>query len=258
MTTSGPRTFAYWCQIPSRPNFGDGLTPWLITRLTGRAPHFRAADDPRPKLIITGSVLAQAGPAAIVWGAGIMSKDDKIAPGIDIRAVRGPLSRARALDCGANCPPVVGDPALLLPRIYSPTHKRANGIGLALHFADAPWAGPLVNGGPDLKLIDIQRPVERVIDDLTACRAVASSSLHAIIAAHAYGVPTLWLRLRPLPSGDGTKFADYFASVGLEPDLLECPPDRIDPDEVAARARLPAFLPDLDALWNNCPLERLC
>lgn len=209
-------------------------------------------------MLVTGSILAQAAPAATVWGAGIISKADLIAPGIEIRAVRGPLSRARALACGANCPPIIGDPALLLPRLYSPRRSGSLSIGLALHFADAPWAAPLVRKCPDLELIDIQGGVEHVIDALAACSAVASSSLHAIIASHAYGVPALWLRLGPLPSGDGTKFADYFASVGLEPDPLECAPDRIDADEIAARASLPVFVPDLDALWDSCPLERQC
>ena len=63
-----------------------------------------------------GSVAALAGPGAIVWGAGVMNADDRIDPRAELVAVRGPLTREAALRSGVPCPPVYGDPALLVPR----------------------------------------------------------------------------------------------------------------------------------------------
>jgi hypothetical protein len=40
---------AFWCQSSSPVNFGDALTPWLIHGLTGRLPHYGAADSPHHK-----------------------------------------------------------------------------------------------------------------------------------------------------------------------------------------------------------------
>lgn len=254
--TARERVAAFWCRIPSRPNFGDALTPWLIERIAGVRPRFLEAADPRPKLFVTGSVIALAGPGSTVWGAGILHRTDAVCPDATLLAVRGPLTRARALACGAACPEVYGDPALLLPRFYRPPPIRCSGVGLVPHFSDLPRLRGQVEGSAELRLIDIQDPIERVIDQLAACELVASSSLHGIIAAHAYGVPAVWLKLRDLPSGDDSKFTDYQLAIGAEPR----PPVRVAGDRVTAehlRDAMPA--PDARAeqaerLWQACPL----
>lgn len=255
---SAPRPIAaFWCRIPSRPNFGDALTPWLVRRITGRPPRFKSPEQSGPTLFATGSVIAMAGPGATVWGAGIMRRDDPICPQATLLAVRGPLTRARALACGVPCPEVFGDPALLLPRLYRPPPRPRAGIGVIPHFSDMPRlagrvADHLAQAGA--RLIDIQQPIERVIDEITACEAVGSSSLHGLVVAHAYGVPAVWLALRELPSGDGSKFLDHFAAVGVEPTRLACPGDRIDVDAIVRHAALaPPF--DAEPLWRACPLR---
>jgi hypothetical protein len=68
-----------------------------------------------------------------------------------------------------------------------------------------------------VKLIEVNRDVESVIDDILACENMASSSLHGIIEAHAYGISACWIeRTGTGLIGDGTKFFDYFSSVGIE------------------------------------------
>jgi pyruvyltransferase len=57
-----------------------------------------------------------------------------------------------------------------------------------------------------------------VIRDLMSCRAIASSSLHGLILADAYGLPNAWLDSDAggggsRPGGGEFKFYDYFASV---------------------------------------------
>jgi len=58
-------------------------------------------------------------------------------------------------------------------------------------------------------------PLE-VARQIASCTKIVSSSLHGIIAAHAYGIPAAWVQFSDKLSGDGIKFADHFASVGSE------------------------------------------
>jgi hypothetical protein len=243
---------AFWCRVPSRPNLGDALTPWLIRKITGRAPRFVPPEDPRTKYFVAGSIIRWAGPGSIVWGSGLLDRRDSVSPHARILAVRGPLTRARALECGADCPETFGDPALLLPRFHGPPPVARAGAGIVPHFSDWPrLAGRALPAG--LRLIDIQAPVEQVVDAVASCEVVGSSSLHGLIVAHAYGVPATWLKFRDLPSGDDSKFRDYFLSIGQEPPgPVLAARDRVDPESVF-RAAVPPPRVDTGALWRACP-----
>jgi pyruvyltransferase len=248
---------AFWCRIPSRANFGDALTPWLIRRLTGRGPRFARPGDGVPKHLVAGSVLAYADERSTVWGAGIISRSDHVDPAARILAVRGPLSRERALDCGADCPELYGDPALLLPRVVPaavPAHERRGG-GVVPHFSDMPRVGAAWRDPSGLDLIDVQSPVERFLDRLTRREWIASSSLHGIVAAHAYGIPAAWVSFGDLPSGDGSKFRDYFLSIGADvPEPVRVSPGKIDATALERHLVAPQLGGlDLDLLWERCP-----
>jgi exopolysaccharide biosynthesis predicted pyruvyltransferase EpsI len=54
-----------------------------------------------------------------------------------------------------------------------------------------------------------------ILDQISSCELVVTSSLHGLICAHAYGIPTVWAKsINPL-IGDNVKFYDYFQSVNL-------------------------------------------
>jgi pyruvyltransferase len=250
------RVCAFWCRIPSRPNFGDALTPWLVQRLTGRHPVFVRPEDPRHKYFVTGSILSYAGARCTVWGSGIMSGDDSVSSAANLLAVRGPLTRARAVACGADCPPVYGDPALLLPRFYRPTSNQRRRMGIVVHFSDSPRLAASQCSSKDIQWIDIQDPIESVIDQITSCEFVASSSLHGLITSHTYGIPAIWVKFCDLPSGDDSKFHDYFLSIGEEPpEPVWLKYDRIDCAGLARLVKLPLIRLDLEPLWQACPFR---
>jgi hypothetical protein len=233
------------------------LTPWLIRRVTGVYPAFARPGDAVLKYLVSGSIAQYAQRLCVLWGPGIISRSDVVSPKATLVAVRGPLTRARALDCGADCPDVYGDPALLLPRLYTPAPSCRSGVGIAPHFSDKPRVGPELEGRSGIRLIDVQAGVEPFVDALTSCEAVASSSLHGIVASHAYGIPAVWIKFRDLPSGDDSKFHDYYLSLGEEPpEPLPVRAADLDPDALAELARVPRALPDLDRLWEACPFRQ--
>ena len=252
----GEPTFAFWCRYPSAPNFGDALTPWLIHKLTGDYPVFAWPDASTPKYLVTGSIIEFATATTTVWGAGLLSRDDWIHAGATILAVRGPITRQRALECGALCPPVFGDPALLLPRFYQPRSRGSRGrIGIVPHYFDKPGMFAYWRPPEHCALIDVQQPVERVIDEIASCSHILTSSLHGLIAAHAYGIPALWVQFGAKLLGDGTKFRDYLSSVGQP---LYAPLDidihSFQPETLVGNIPAPPRL-DTDPLCEACPFR---
>ncbi|WP_375049747.1 polysaccharide pyruvyl transferase family protein [Bradyrhizobium sp. 8-10B] len=247
-----PAPLAFWCRTPSRPNFGDALTPWLIHRLSGSHPRFVPPSHGQDKFFVTGSIVSLARANCIVWGCGIMNADDRISTEARLLAVRGPLTRRRALACGADCPEVYGDPALLLPRLFAPPRAVRRSPSLAPHFSDVARldAAGLATSG--LRVIDLQSPIETVITKICQSEWLVSSSLHGLIVSHAYSIPAVWIKFRDLPSGDGSKFRDYYASLGI---------DGIEPIAVNGATELGALerhawcpqLIDTDRLWRACP-----
>ena len=248
------RIHAFWCRTPSRPNFGDALTPWLIRRMTGQHPTFMRPEDRREKYLVVGSIIGFAGRASTVWGSGIMNRDDQVSPDARLLAVRGPLTRARALACGADCADVYGDPATLLPRLYSPSSTGQCRCGVVGHFSDMPRLKGRWRDSAQLQLIDIQDPIETVIDRIASCDCIASSSLHGLIVSHAYGVPAVWIKFRDLPSGDDVKFHDYYLSLGSDaPTPLRLNYDSVDAHKLVKQASLPRVPFDSEPLWRASP-----
>jgi pyruvyltransferase len=244
-------------------NWGDKLNPYLATAITGKKILHRADVYPLPSHPIhywIGSHLATActDPNAIVWGAGFISYTVPIeGRPREIHAVRGWLSADRLQQAGIEAPDVVGDAALLLPRFYTPkTTERRYSLGIIPHCFE--WDEPFfveARKWKDSLMIDITAGIEEVVDQINACDRIISSSLHGIICADSYGIPSLWLQASEKPAGDGFKFRDYFTSVG-----------RADWDPVSVcagtrRAEVESRFTDyrididLDALWNACPLK---
>jgi tetratricopeptide (TPR) repeat protein len=252
-----PPVTLHWATVPIvRDNWGDKLNPHLVELLTGRpARHADHVDrkDPTPIHSVIGSHLANANGRTIVWGTGFITTSDQVRETPrQICAVRGPISRQMLLDQGIDCPPCYGDPALLFPLFYRPAMRKRYKLGLIRHVRDQPVTAipPLPEGVIE---IDINGDLLHVVDQISACRRIASSSLHGIIAAHAYGVPALWLKLSDNVRGDGTKFRDYYASTGtwdIEPVSFGEGDSYRDLYDLC---HLPAAPVDLAALLRACP-----
>lgn len=162
-----------------------------------------------------GSIMRLCGHDVIVYGSGIRNRYQKVLPG-SIRCVRGPLTRRRLLELGFECPPIYGDPGLLLSRFYKPKPVApVVPLGIIPHQVEYSEVAAMYSDDLRAQVIDMGcGDVEQVIDQLVSCERVVSSSLHGIVFANSYGVPVRWIRFSNRITGDDTKFRDHFGAIG--------------------------------------------
>jgi hypothetical protein len=140
------------CLYYFKNNYGDDLSPYLLSKLSDESIKFRKPFSIKrlvldlmimgrdllffkglhnfslsysvtsPLLLSVGSIISLAGKNCCVWGSGINYKDDTVCISAKIKAVRGPLTLKRLEELGYPDIQNIaeGDPALLLPLVYTP------------------------------------------------------------------------------------------------------------------------------------------
>ena len=219
-----------------KPNFGDQISPVIVDALLNESiQRVEWTEEGKAiKMSAVGSVIHSLRDGTKVWGSGIMT-DELPSDKLEFHAVRGPKTRKFLLDSGyttQQVPEVYGDPALLLPEIYTPkvlpwtrdmwvviphhscldsAHRRNYWGNLtAEDFEDWEMFG--------YRVIFPNEPWQDIVDAIANAKGVISESLHGLILADAYNVPNVWWN----PNEDSGlaghagnfKFEDYFDSVG--------------------------------------------
>ncbi len=206
----------YWRQ-PNMVNFGDVLSLKLVERIVGQEVEVykKKKFTYEKKLLAIGSVLICASQNDVVWGTGTngkrIQKNDFDFTKLDIRAVRGPLTRKLLIETlGMECPEIYGDPALLIPYFFPELKKKKYpeyDFIVIPHYTEQSLF-------PKNNKVEIVYPTEdvfAVIKKILNSRFVISSSLHGIIVAEAFGIPARYLRVtenEPL-----LKYQDYYLST---------------------------------------------
>ncbi|MCX6810746.1 MAG: polysaccharide pyruvyl transferase family protein [Candidatus Berkelbacteria bacterium] len=241
-------------------NWGDLANGFFLKLVLGKEPTLINYDDESYKktnseyFLIIGSILALADEQAVIWGTGFMKYGEKVKGNPrKILAVRGPLSREGLLAQNIDCPAIFGDPILLYPRFYKPDIEKKYALGIIPHYSDVdnPWLKENID--PSVKIIDVKQSGNGFVDDILSCKKIASSSLHGIIVADAYDIPSTWIRFSDADWGNGFKFRDYFLSVGrkdADPLLIE---EKINLKEIFNNFSDYKINIDLDKLWENRP-----
>jgi hypothetical protein len=240
-------------------NWGDKLNPFLIGRLSSsRVLHESQVFSRYVPAVywVIGSALGRVRVRnSVIWGAGFLFDHELMSiPPKAVLAVRGHLSAAKLKKQGLIERDVaVGDPALLMPLFYQPVMLPAAEIGIIPHFRERDL--PLVQDlrrEQRFKVIDVCSGLQEFCDEICSCRQILSSSLHGLVAAHAYGIPARWLRFSDRPKGDGFKYHDYLSTV-CRPETAAKAETVADVFKMAGRSTDIVKLPDLSVLLDACP-----
>ena len=236
-------------------NFGDALNKPLVEAIAGKEilrinEEKGSLDSPAYSAI--GSIIQFLNRPCIVWGSGIIGLDYELkAKPREVLAVRGPLTRKRLLDLNISCPEVYGDPALILPRYFPATKSPTYELGIVPHYVDAD--NQFLPKDERIKIINVYDKPMEVVKQILDCRRIMSSSLHGLIVADAYRIPSLWLKFSRKIFGKDFKFYDYYASIGcpgMRPYIVNAPQKWLHLMNLCSKKPL---VIDLEKLIASCP-----
>ena len=206
-------------------NWGDYINPFLVEKLTGKkvVSYKRVYNiKNRRKLFGVGSILHHPGlENSIVWGSGFIYPPKKLYGSPSrILALRGKKSAKIFEKFGVAHNHIYGDPALLFPTFYNPVKEFKYKIGIIPHYSElkAFENNLKVLNNKDVKVISPMVPgneVYKIIDQIKECEIIISSSLHGLILADAYQVPSLRFNYSNKLVGGDFKFEDYYSGIGL-------------------------------------------
>lgn len=200
-------------------NFGDCLQPDTL-RHYGLTPVY-VPSMAKSDIIMAGSILQSLNSdfQGYIIGTG---GDRQIYsfPDSKILAVRGELTKNCLTPPVNNC--LIGDCGLLTKLLYPKDVKKRYRIGIVPHFVDLNNEAikRLKAEYPEEILIisPLQKP-SLVVEQIKSCRHVLSSSLHGLIVADSFGIPSRrWVDRHTMPDIEfhDYKFHDYYSSIGIK------------------------------------------
>lgn len=228
----------WWQPGNGTTNFGDELSRVVVERVLQRK--IEEATKEVPKLLAIGSVIHFADTGDCIWGSGINGKhlDRRYYrfKAVDIRSVRGPLTRSFLLSMGHNVPELYGDPALLMSFLFPEFQKCSKRDHIIIpHVSEE-----AIYRGQD-NVVMPSEPWEDVVRKIVESDFVISGSLHGIIVAESFGIPARLLYCKstePLYKyidyymGTGRDYFTYAQSVEEALKLRGEPPPIFDPEAI--------------------------
>ncbi len=192
-------------------NLGDNISPVIVNYVARkRNIVLDKAVEETKHLFAIGSIITAGPQDCTVWGSGLLNTkilNRLVSRKLDIRAVRGPLTRIILLDQGYKVPEVYGDPAILMPLVYDVSVEKKYRVGLVTHFNET-----VEYDSEEVfhRINIVTDDYKKFVQEIKSCELIISSSLHGIIFAEAYDVPAVLLR----PNCDMLKYFDYYYSTG--------------------------------------------
>lgn len=211
----GQITLEYWSK---KTNLGDALAlvvyEWMLKQHSNYEQDSTLEKGKITHLMTVGSILNMGDFDATVWGSGILSVgvlkeiyNKAQYRRLDVRAVRGPITRDILENAGYTVPEIYGDPGILMPFIY-----KSNSIERTIPYLIIPHYSQIEQFmSRGYKCLDIRTTDYKFfIDQMKKSRLIISSSLHGIILAEAYGIPAVLLNNNDI---DLLKYYDYYFST---------------------------------------------
>lgn len=209
----------YW---DSEPNFGDVIGPYLVSNIANM-PIMNTLNTDTPCLMAVGSILNMIDRnGVVVWGSGLIDEPSSkelykirnYKP--QVLSVRGKKTSDLLEKSGISVvnKDAYGDPALLMPMFYKPKAMDSNKISVCPHFLHKPEFKKAIQVNDNISIIDVQKNMESVVDEIASSSVCISTSLHGLIISQAYGIPWVWLEVIDNNlKGNDFKFLDFFSTI---------------------------------------------
>jgi pyruvyltransferase len=202
----------YWAPSDDTQNFGDHLSAVIVNRLLSYFNHVLDEAVAQPaRLLAVGSILHFARDGDTIWGTGVNGKvqvSEHRFRTLDVRAVRGPITREFLMKRGIAVPEIYGDPALLLPRLF-PGRFRASG---QRPYVVVPNLHDLETLSRESNIVSPLLAWNTCVERILEASFVISSSLHGLVIAEAFGIPARHLRITE--TEHMLKYQDYALGTG--------------------------------------------
>lgn len=219
----------------SYPNIGDILNAFMLDKLFGIKvvmTNFWDADllaigsildslliNEQELLDMNGEISEKSD--IHIWGTGLMYEcveKKKFSRPVKVHALRGRLTKERvSYMLGYNVDCILADPGLLASLVYNCDEKKYQ-IGIIPHFIeyDEKIFDDLLRYYQNAVIIDVKNHPMRVLQQISQCECIISTSLHGLIIADSYGIPNQWCVYSDKVLGNGYKFRDYYSAFDLE------------------------------------------
>jgi len=212
-----------WWENPYPGNFGDWLTPFIISHYTSSKIIFQNLTSRTTKkhLVSLGSVGRFIKSSSVVVGTGVSSFKHALNSKADYVSVRGPHTAELLLKSGGPKIENFGDPAIVLSRILPITRVSTNGrIALVRHYTHLQAPVILPNNFDELS-VQLSHPDDIVnfIKKLNEYDVVVTSAMHVLITCQSYGIPCALVVFKGFEEyvhGDGIKYIDYALGAGVK------------------------------------------
>lgn len=212
-----------WWVYPYPGNFGDWLSPLVLSHYSSSGIIHQAPTDPSLKkhIVGLGSIGRFIRGNSVVLGTGISSDDLNLHPKADYVSLRGPHSAKALQAAGGKLIESHGDPGLIMSEIFPVKRGATNGkTAFVRHFSHSAIPVQLPSHVDELSVM-MSRPkdIEVFVSTLAQYDKVITSAMHVMIVCQSYGIPCGLVTFKGFEDnvhGTGIKYEDYALGAGVE------------------------------------------
>lgn len=200
-------------------NFGDCLQPYILKHY-GLTPYF-VSNLNKSDIILQGSVLEDIDKSydGIILGTGIHNAQKISFPNARIIGTRGLLSLS-CLDNSKNTDAILGDPGIIMSKIFNERTPKKYKLGIIFHFSEthtnvAKHLRQTISG-KDVIFINVLNKPRTVINQIKSCQTIVSSSLHGLIIADSFSIPNRRIKIKEDSfkcQETDFKYLDYYSTI---------------------------------------------
>ena len=224
--SSKPNTnkiYLSWWENPYPGNYGDWLTPYIISHYTESQIIFQSLTSRTTKkhIVSLGSVGRFIKSKSVVVGTGVSSFKHPLNPKADYVSVRGPHTANLLVQSGGPKIENFGDPGVVLSRILPLTRGATNGRVVLVRHHTHLQAPVILPSNFDELSVKLSHPDDIVsfIKKLNEYDSVVTSAMHVLITCQSYGIPCALVVFKGFEEyvhGDGIKYIDYALGAGVK------------------------------------------